>query len=77
MSASDEPAGYIPRRLRAVVDHRTFRIAYSVVVSLLVLAVVAELGLGLIGPQENFQTLRSDTALRSTISGPRQAAGAG
>jgi len=62
MSASDEPAGYIPRRLRAVVDHRTFRIAYSVVVSLLALGVVAELGLGLIGPQENFETLRSDLA---------------
>jgi hypothetical protein len=62
MSASAEPAGYIRRRLRGVVDHRSFRIANSVVVSLLVLGVVAELGLGLIGPQQNFQTLRSDLA---------------
>jgi hypothetical protein len=59
---SAEPAGYIQRRLRAVVDHRSFRIAFSVVVSLLLLGVVAEFGLDLIGAQENFQTLRSDLA---------------
>jgi hypothetical protein len=71
MSASAEPTGYIQRRLRAVVNHRSFRIAYSVVVSLLVLGVVAELGLGLIGPQENFQTLRSDLAKVHLPSGYR------
>jgi hypothetical protein len=59
---SAEPAGYLQRHLRAVVEHRSFRIAFAVVVSVLVLGVVAEFGLDLIGAQQNFQTLRSDLA---------------
>jgi len=48
--------------MRAVGHNRSVRILYSVVVSLPLLGVVADLGLALTGPQKNFQTLRSDLA---------------
>lgn len=59
---SAEPAGYIQQRVRAAGAHRSFRIPVSIMVSLVLLGVVAEISLTLIGPQENFQTLRSDLA---------------
>lgn len=68
---SAEPAGYIQQRLRAVAGHRSFRILVSVAVSFLVLGTMAEFGLTLIGPQENFQTLRSDLAKVHLPSGYR------
>jgi hypothetical protein len=68
---SAEPAGYIQQRLQAAGARRSFRIPFSIIVSLVLLGVVAELGLTLIGPQENFQTLRSDLADVSFPSGYR------
>jgi hypothetical protein len=42
--------------------NRGFRIAFSIVASVVVLAIAAELSLTMIGAQENGQTLRSDLA---------------
>ena len=60
--ARAERASYIQQRMRAAGGHRSFRIAVSVVVSVILLAVAAELTLTMIGAQENVQTLRSDLA---------------
>jgi hypothetical protein len=57
---SAQPVGHIQHRVRAADTHRSIRILLSIVVSLALLAAVAEIGLTLIGPQANFQTLRSD-----------------
>jgi hypothetical protein len=70
---SVEPAGYIQQRLWAVASHRGFRIFFSVAVAFLVLGATAEIGLTFIGPQENFQTLRSDLAKVHLPSGYRLA----
>lgn len=55
-------AGYIQQRVRAAGAHRSFRIAFSVVTSLVLLGIAAEIIMTLIGAQENFQTLRGDLA---------------
>jgi hypothetical protein len=68
---SVEPMGYVRQRLVATGASRRFRISLSVLVSLVLLGVVAELSLTLIGPQENFQTLRSDLAKVHLPSGYR------
>jgi hypothetical protein len=68
---SVEPMGYVRQRLVASGASRRFRISLSVLVSLVLLGVLAELSLTLIGPQENFQTLRSDLAKVHLPSGYR------
>jgi hypothetical protein len=68
---SVEPMGYVRQRLVAAGARRRLRIYHSVLVSLVLLGVVAELSLTLIGPQENFQTLRSDLAKVHLPSGYR------
>ena len=57
-----EPPGYLQQRMREIGNNRGVRIFYSVVVSLALLGAMADLGRAFIGPQENFQTLRSDLA---------------
>jgi hypothetical protein len=59
---SAEPAGRTQSLLRAAADNRGFRVPFAVTASLLLLIVVAELGLTVIGPQVNFQTLQGDLA---------------
>lgn len=55
-------AGYIQQRVRAAGAHRSFRIAFSVAASLVLLGIAAEIVLTLIGAQENFRALRGDLA---------------
>jgi hypothetical protein len=57
-----EPAGSIGQRVTAISGHRGLRVVFSIVVSLVLLSAVAEIALTAIGPQENYQTLRSDLA---------------
>jgi hypothetical protein len=66
-----ERAGNIGQRVAAVSGHRSLRVAFSIVVAVLVLGVVAELGMTFTGPQENFQTLRGDLAKVHLPSGYR------
>lgn len=61
----------LQQRVRAAGNHRSFRISVSIMVSLVLLGVVAEIGLTLIGPQENLPTLRSDLAKVHFPSGYR------
>jgi hypothetical protein len=68
-----QPTGYIQQRAQAVVGHRSFRVPYSIAVSVLLLGVVTEFVLLGIGGQENFQTLRSDLANVRLPSGYRLA----
>jgi hypothetical protein len=56
------PAGYLRKRAKSAAGHRSFRIAVSMTVSLLLLGLVAEFTLTGIGGQENFRTLRNDLA---------------
>jgi hypothetical protein len=56
------PAGYLQKRAQAAAGHRSFRIAVSMTISLLLLGVLAEFTLTGIGGEENFRTLRSDLA---------------
>jgi hypothetical protein len=65
------PVGHVQQRVRSTGAHRGFRIIFSVLVSLVLLGVVAELSPTAIGPQENFQTLRSDLAKVHLPSGYR------
>jgi hypothetical protein len=59
---SAERPGYIGQRVAAVSGHRSLRVAFSILVALGLLGVMAELGLTLIGAQEDFHTLRNDLA---------------
>ena len=68
------PPGRIQRLMRVAGDNRGVRIFFSVVVSLVLLGLVAEMGLTLTGPQRNFQTLRGDLAKVRLPSGYRLAA---
>ncbi len=68
-----QPAGYIRQRAQAVAGHRSFRIPFSIAVSVLLLGIVAEFVLLGIGGQENFETLRSDLASVHLPSGYRLA----
>src|SRR6266568_7534987 len=68
-----QPAGYIRQRTQAVAGHRSFRIPFSIAVSVLLLGIVAEFVLLGIGGQENFETLRSDLASVHLPSGYRLA----
>jgi hypothetical protein len=57
-----ERAGRIEQDVRAILTHRGVAIPFSIVVSAVLLGVGAEVVLGVVGAQENFQTLRSDLA---------------